>query len=200
MLRLEQISKMWNVVSRDVCLGKRRTVSEPQDIFDWIIDPVSGLWVDSMNLQKERYYREMYLGVPMALERNIHNVVVGKLRRQGILTFDPAVDVAPKPKSDEPKCPSHQCPNIDHIINTCEILRTNISQLRTWGSYWKGKAENLEKDMTELKARLYDLEHPKIEEPKAVNEIHQRLINYTQTQASLDREFPPPSLEDDIPF
>lgn len=74
--------------------------------------------------------------------------------------------------SREPSCPPFSCPSIDRLINAisedryavglAEDLRSVNSSLRSWGEWWKEKAEEIESQKDEeIKALLKEIDELK---------------------------------------
>ena len=52
--------------------------------------------------------------------------------------------------------------NINDICNDFEMIRKANGELRDWGTYWKEKAEHLEKEVDRLEARIKELEKEEV--------------------------------------
>lgn len=61
-----------------------------------------------------------------------------------------------------PKEPPHSCPRIDSAIAEMEEARKIHAELRDWGSYWKERCEDMEREhereIDRLKERISELE------------------------------------------
>lgn len=64
--------------------------------------------------------------------------------------------------SREPKLPKNTCPDIDFIISTLEQLREANSLLREYGEWHRYRADDLEKELEELKSDYAELEEANI--------------------------------------